>query len=83
MDELLAHPSTDPTTCTLQHRLREQKDGLIRALLVSPNGTNNFAEQELRPIALARKISYGSDTYTGMETTAVLSSVIQTLVRTK
>jgi len=83
MDELLAHPSTDPTTCALQHRLREQKDGLIRALLVSPNGTNNFAEQELRPIALARKISYGSDTYAGMETTATLASIVQTLVRTK
>ncbi len=83
MDTLLIDPSPDPTTCALQHRLREQKDGLIQALLVSPNGTNNFAEQELRPIALSRKISYGSDTYTGMETTAVLASVVQTLVRTK
>lgn len=83
MDALLAHPSPDPTTQALQHRLREQKDGLIRALLVSPNGTNNFAEQELRPLALARKISYGSDTYTGMETTATLASIVQTLVRTK
>lgn len=83
IDTLLNHPSTDPTTCALQHRLREQRDGLIRSLVVTPNGTNNFAEQELRPLALARKISYGSDTYTGMETTAVLSSVIQTLVRTK
>ena len=83
IDDLLLRPSTDPTTLGLTHRLREQRDGLIRALLISPNGTNNFAEQELRPIALARRISYGSDTYTGMETTALLSSVIQTLVRTK
>lgn len=83
IDQLLKHPSTDPTTRTLQHRLKEQRDGLIRALIVTPNGTNNFAEQELRPIALARRISYGSDTYGGMETTAVLSSVVQTLVRTK
>lgn len=83
MDQLLEYPSTDPTTQALQHRIREQRDGLIRALLVTPNGTNNFAEQELRPLALARRISYGSDTYTGMETTAVLSSVVQTLVRTK
>ena len=83
MDKLLAISSIDPTTQALQHRLREQRDGLIRTLLVSPNGTNNFAEQELRPIALARRISYGSDTYTGMETTATLASIVQTLVRTK
>lgn len=83
IDSLLIRPSTDPTTRALQHRLMEQRDGLIRALFVTPNGTNNFAEQELRPIALSRKISYGSDTYTGMETTAVLSSIVQTLVRTK
>lgn len=83
MNGLLSHPSADPTTRALQHRLSEQRDGLIRALIMTPNGTNNFAEQELRPIALSRRISYGSDTYTGMETTAVLSSVVQTLVRTK
>lgn len=83
MDDLLVHPSRDPTTTTIQHRLRQQRDGLIRALVVTPNGTNNLAEQELRPIALARKMSYGSDTYTGMETTAVLASVVQTLMRTK
>lgn len=73
----------DPTIVALLHRLREQHEGLVRALLVTPNGTNNFAEQELRPIALTRKISYGSDTYAGMETTAVLSSIVQTLARTK
>lgn len=80
---LLKKQSRDPTTLALLGRLREQHEGLIRALVVTPNGTNNFAEQELRPIALSRKISYGSDTYTGMETTAVLASVVQTLVRTK
>lgn len=80
---LLKRQSRDPTTLALLGRLREQHEGLIRALVVTPNGTNNFAEQELRPIALSRKISYGSDTYTGMETTAVLASVVQTLVRTK
>jgi transposase len=83
IDQLLTSTSHDPTVSAILHRLREQRDGLIRALVVSPNGTNNFAEQELRPIALSRKISFGSDTYTGMETTAVLASVVQTLVRTK
>lgn len=83
LDGLLKQNTTDPTSLRLLHRLKQQRDGLISALVVSPNGTNNFAEQELRPIALARKISYGSDTYTGMEATAVLASVVQTYVRTK
>lgn len=79
----LKYKSKDPTTLALLHRLREQHEGLIRALIITPNGTNNFAEQELRPIALTRKISYGSDTFTGMETTAVLASIVQTYTRTK
>lgn len=83
IDRLLRIRSDDQSTQHMLTRLRQQRDGLIRALVVSPNGTNNFAEQELRPMALARRISYGSDTYTGMETTAILSSVVQTLMRTK
>lgn len=83
IDTLLKTGTTDITSKRILHRLRTQRDGLIRALLLSPNGTNNFAEQELRPIALMRKISFGSDTYTGMETTAVLASVVQTIARTK
>jgi len=83
MDIILNQPITDTATKNILHRVQTQRDGLIRALLVSPNGTNNFAEQELRPMALMRKISCGSDTYTGMETTAVLASVIQTITRTQ
>lgn len=83
MRYLLKYKSKDPTTLALLHRLREQHEGLTRSLIVSENGTNNFAEQELRPIALTRKISYGSDTFTGMETTAVLASVVQTYARTR
>lgn len=82
IDLILSHLSDDPTTGAICHRLHTQRDGLIRALIVAPNGTNNFAEQELRPMALARRISYGSDTYTGMETTATLSSIVQTFMRT-
>lgn len=83
IDRLLEQTATDTTSRNILHRLKVQRDGLIHALVASPNGTNNFAEQELRPIALMRKMSYGSDTYTGMETTAVLASVVQTFVRTK
>lgn len=83
IDTLLMKKTTDVTSNNLLYRLRTQRDGLIRALIVSPNGTNNFAEQELRPIALMRKTSFGSDTYTGMERTAVLASIVQTVARTK
>lgn len=83
MDIILAQKTQDQSSLNILERLRKQRDGLIRSLLISPNGTNNFAEQELRPIALSRKISFGSDTYTGMETTATLASVVQTIYRTK
>lgn len=83
IDNLLSLKVMDTSSIHILERLRKQRDGLIRSLLISPNGTNNFAEQELRPLALSRKISYGSDTYTGMETTATLASVVQTIYRTK
>lgn len=83
MDILLSLKPKDQSSLNILDRLRKQRDGLIRSLLISPNGTNNFAEQELRPLALSRKISYGSDTYTGMETTATLASIVQTIYRTK
>jgi len=83
INQLLETKTDDLTVLNILRRLNKQKGGLIRALIMSPNGTNNFAEQELRPIALARKISYGSNTFGGMETTAVLASVIQTYARTK
>src|SRR3989339_1014143 len=83
IDNLLSQKTKDKTSLNILERLKKQRDGLIRSLLISPNGTNNFAEQELRPLALSRKTSYGSDTYAGMETTATLASVVQTIYRTK
>lgn len=49
IDKLLSQKTTDKTSTNILERLRKQRDGLIRSLLISPNGTNNFAEQELRP----------------------------------
>lgn len=82
IQELLHIKTADSTSCAILTRLMNQWEGLVRALGESPNGTNNFAEQELRPIALSRKISFGSDTFVGMETTAVLESIVQTIFRT-
>ena len=83
LDELLATPTTEPAANNILHRVRTQAEGLVKALVLSPNGTNNLAEQELRPIALARKVSFGSNTFKGMETTAILMSVVQTISRTQ
>ncbi|MBF6607053.1 MAG: transposase [Chloroflexi bacterium] len=78
MDTLLAVNSENPSILAIQARLRVQHEGLIRSLLLTPDGTNNLAERELRPLVITRKISNGSDTFGGMETTAILASVVQT-----
>ena len=81
--KLLAAPADETAYRAIARRLFEQKEGLIRALLITESGTNNLAERELRNMAIKRTISHGSDTYQGMETTAVIGSVLQTLQRNK
>lgn len=83
LDTLLALKSDEVSFKNIQGRVRDQRQGLIKALLETDSGTNNLAERELRPLVLNRKISNGSDTYTGMETTATLGSIVQTLGRQK
>lgn len=83
IDNLLALKSAEISFNNIQARVREQKLGLILSLLETDSGTNNLAERELRPLVVSRKISFGSYTYTGMETTAILASVIQTISRDK
>jgi len=78
LDALLAVPSESAGVQNIQARLRVQKDGLIRSLLLTPDGTNNLAERELRPMVITRRISNGSNTFTGMETSAILASLVQT-----
>lgn len=80
---LVKRKTTALSAQKIQNRVRKQKEGLIRALLVTPDGTNNLSERELRPLVIARKTSNGSDTFSGMETTAILASVIQTAWRKK
>jgi transposase len=78
-DQLLNLKSDEKSFIKIQNRVCEQKEGLILALIESPNGTNNLAERELRPMVLNRHVSYGSDTYQGMKTSAILGSVMQTI----
>lgn len=83
LNKLLELKSEEISFKNILRRLTEQKNGLIKALLETQSGTNNLGERELRPLVLGRKVSYGSDAYTGMETTAICASVIQTLSRDK
>lgn len=82
LDKILQVRSSNATVKAIQKRLKVQKDGLVRSLLYTQDGTNNLAERELRPIVINKKISYGSDTFSGMETTAILGSIMQTLSKT-
>lgn len=82
-NKLLTSTSSDESFLKIKHRLKEQQEGLIKALLVTDSGTNNLAERELRTMVLNKKVSFGSDTYSGMEVSAKLGSVIQTLGRQK
>lgn len=83
LDSLISIETVDQTVKNILHRVRMQKEGLILALLETPDGTNNLSERELRNMAIKRTISYGSDTYKGMENTAIIGSVMQTLQRNK
>ena len=79
LDKLISQRSKLNSINKIQRRLIEQRDGLIRALVETKDATNNLAERELRPMVINKRISYGSNTFSGMETTAILGSVIQTL----
>ena len=81
LDQVLAVTSEKVSIQNIQARLRVQYEGLIRAVLCTPDATNNLAERELRPMVLMRKISNGSDTFAGMETNAIVGSVLQTLAK--
>ena len=80
LDQVLAVTSRPPLH-NIQGRVRVQAEGLIRAVLCTPDATNNLAEREIRPMVLMRKNSNGSNTFRGMETSAVVGSVVQTIAK--
>lgn len=83
LGSILALSPTDEASKNILQRVATQKEGLIKALLVTPDGTNNLSERELRPMAISRSSSFGSATFKGMATTAILGSVVQTISRDK
>jgi len=78
-NQILDYKTRKTSIKNIQTRLTKQKEGLILALIDTPDGTNNLAERELRPVVLLRKTTNGSNTFEGMEITTTLGSVIQTL----
>lgn len=79
LEKLLDLTSTEESFIKIQNRVKEQKEGLILALIETSSGTNNLSERELRSMVLNRHVSYGSDTHEGMKTSAILGSIMQTI----
>ena len=64
----------------VQTRIRNQGTHLIEALLhTGAHLTNNHAERQIRPLAVLRKITGGSRSRRGAETTARNMTIVQTL----
>lgn len=81
LTNILKIKSTNISILKIQERLKVQKEGLVNSLLFTKDGTNNLSERELRPLVINKKIQNGSNTFGGMETTAILGSVVQTISR--
>jgi transposase len=76
-----AYHALDPTPLSkIKEALRRNKDAYF-TFLDHPNIPidNNKAERSLRHLVIKRKISFGSNTQRGADTTAILASVILSL----
>jgi transposase len=79
---LLAGQIEEPENRKLAKHLRRHDDELLRFLDVpAVEATNNFAEREVRPAVLARKVSAGNRTEAGAHAQEVLASVARTARR--
>ena len=77
---IISCPYTKDDTIEIQTRIRNQGKNLLTALLYDNVPlTNNLAERSLRPLVVQRKISGGSRSWDGARTTAVNTSVYQTI----
>jgi len=77
---LVAAPASHPAVQKIQNLFREKADRLY-AWTRHPSipADNNLAERELRPLVIARKISFGSQSDAGAQTREVLMSVLLSL----
>lgn len=80
LSEIITTSYTQEDAQQIQTRIRNQGRNLLTALLYEDVPlTNNLAERALRPLVVQRKMSGGSRSWKGAKTTAVNTSVYQTL----
>jgi transposase len=77
-----AQPAIHPSIQHIQNIFREQEHRLFH-WAKSPDipAENNRAERELRPLVIARKTSFGSQSKKGLKTREILMSVLNTLAK--
>ena len=78
--EVMNSPGKHPGIQKIQNIFREKIDRLFH-WVKSRNvpADNNYAERELRPTVVARKVSYGSQSKKGARTRSILMSVLCTV----
>lgn len=77
---LTSAPAQHPAIQKIQNLFREKADRLYHwAQDRAVPADNNRAERELRPLVIARKVSFGSQSEAGARTREVLMSVLHTL----
>jgi transposase len=77
---LVHAPAQHPGIQKIQNIFREQKTRLYHwARSPAIPADNNRSERELRPLVIARKISFGSQSEQGAQTREILMSVLHTL----
>ena len=77
---LVYSPAQHPGIQRIQNIFREQKARLYHwAKNPAIPADNNRAERELRPLVIARKISFGSQSEQGAQTREILMTVLHTL----
>jgi transposase len=80
LSEIISTSYTQEDAQQIQTRIRNQGKNLLTALLYQDVPlTNNLAERSLRPLVVQRKISGGSRSWKGAKTTAINTSVYQTI----
>jgi hypothetical protein len=78
--QAMNRPAEPPAIRHIQDIFREKKPRLYHwAKDPAVPADNNFAERELRPLVVARKVSFGSQSENGAHTREVLMSVLHTL----
>jgi transposase len=71
-------PQSHPDLRRISKRLHKYRDELFTFVKTGTDPTNNFAEREVRPAVLMRKISYCNRSEDGARRQAILMSTIKT-----